>query len=530
MNEVYTQFISILYGIWRNRKVALAVAWGVSILGWLYISQIPNTYESKTRLHFDADTVLSPLMSDLTVNSDIYNRILSLRETLLSLENVENTIRNTNIKNIISPNRELTQEDMAFWVSEISGDFLIEPESTTLFSMSYSHENPTIAYGVVQGFLDAFMGGQFIDSSQELTGALAFIERQLVDQEAKLEAAEKRRSEFVQANMNFLSSTGQTYFEQLSAAREEVATVQLEIEELESQRQQIINYRDELPPFVAAYGVGPITGAQRVTIETRIASMVTQLDELYVSGKKDQHPDVVIIKDQIRALEEQLAAEKQELNRAMTEGDTSALSNMDGLRPNPLFDQLSIRLVDAESEIARLEARKMQREAVVNNLLSLSQRVPEVEAEEARLNRDYEILLENYNVLLTKREEARMTQVLGDTSQGIDYSLLEPPVMPTSPASPNRLFLIVLSMFVGIIAGCGVAFIMNQFHNTFSSEQRLRDVFNLPVLGSVSAILSKQDEALRKRNLIASSAMFGGLFVASLFVYIILEQMNSSIV
>lgn len=530
MNEVYTQFISILYGIWRNRKVALAVAWGVSILGWLYISQIPNTYESKTRLHFDADTVLSPLMSDLTVNSDIYNRILSLRETLLSLENVENTIKNTNIKNVISPNRELTQEDLAFWVDEISGDFLIEPESTTLFSMSYSHENPVIAYGVVQGFLDAFMSGQFIDSSQELSGALAFIERQLVDQEAKLEAAEKRRSDFVQANMNFLSSTGQTYFEQLSAAREEVAAVQLEIDELESQRQQIINYRDELPPFVAAYGVGPITGAQRVTIETRIASMITQLDELYVTGKKDQHPDVVIIKDQIRALEEQLAAEKQEMNRAMTEGDTSALSSMDGLRPNPLFDQLSIRLVDAESEIARLEARKMQREAVVNNLLSLSQRVPEVEAEEARLNRDYEILLENYNVLLTKREEARMTQVLGDTSQGIDYSLLSPPVLPTSPASPNRLFLIVLSMFVGIIAGCGVAFIMNQFHNTFSSEQRLRDVFNLPVLGSVSAILSKQDEALRKRNLIASSAMFGGLFVASLFVYIILEQMNSSIV
>lgn len=530
MNEVYTQFISILYGIWRNRKVALAVAWGVSILGWLYISQIPNQFESKTRLHFDTDTVLSPLMSDLTVNSNIYNQILSLRETLLSLENVENTIMNTNIKNVLSPNGEISQEDLAYWVDEIAADFLIEPESTSLFSMSYSNENPVIAHGVVQGFLDAFMSGLYVDSSQELTGALAFIESQLAEQEAKLEAAEKRRSAFVQANMNFLSSTGQTYFEQLSTAREEVATVQLEIDELESQRQQIIDYRDELPPFVAAFGVGPITGAQRVTVETRIASMVTQLDEQYILGKKDQHPDVVILKDQIRALEEQLVVEKEQLEQAMTDGDTSSLSSMDGLRPNPLFDQLSIRLVDAESEIARLEARKAQREAVVNNLLSLSQQVPEVEAEEARLNRDYEILLENYNVLLTKREEARMTQVLGDTSQGINYSLLEPPVVPRSPASPNRLFLIVLSMFVGIITGCGVAFIMNQFHNTFSSEQRLRDVFNLPVLGSVSAILSKQDEALRKRNLITSSAMFGGLFVASLFVYIILEQMNASVV
>ncbi|HRW30033.1 MAG TPA: hypothetical protein P5227_08550, partial [Emcibacteraceae bacterium] len=111
-----------------------------------------------------------------------------------------------------------------------------------------------------------------------------------------------------------------------------------------------------------------------------------------------------------------------------------------------------------------------------------------------------------------------------------NYSLIEPATMPTSPASPNRLFLVVVSMVVGIIAGSGVAFIMNQFHSTFSSEQKLRDVFNLPVLGSVSAILSKQDEILRKRSMVASSVMFGGLFVAGVFVYIILERMNASVV
>ena len=87
MNEIYTQFISILYGIWRNRKIALAVAWGVSMLGWLYISQIPNQFEAKARLHFDTDRVLTPLMSDLTVNNNIYNQILAMRETLLGMEN-----------------------------------------------------------------------------------------------------------------------------------------------------------------------------------------------------------------------------------------------------------------------------------------------------------------------------------------------------------------------------------------------------------------------------------------------------------
>ena len=530
MTELYTHFLSILYGIWRNRKVALLVAWAVSILGWLYIAQIPNQFESKARLHFETDNVLTPLMSDLTVNNNIFNQILSMRETLLGLDNIEKVVLGTNIKNVISSTGELSQAELNDIVSDIASNFLIEPESNTLFSMAYENEDPIVAHGVVQGFLDAFMGGQLSDSSVELTGALLFIENQLKDQETKLEAAEKRRSDFVSENMSFLSTNGQTYFQNLTVARQEVIDVDLLIEELQSQRQQIITYRDQLPPFVSSFGAGPINGAQRVTIETRIASMVTQLDEHYVGGKKDQHPDVVILRDQIAALEAKLVTEKEDLAKALNDGDTSSLSSLDGLRPNPLFDQLSIKLIDVEGEIAKLEARKIQKEGAVSNLVSLAQRVPEVEAEEARLNRDYEVLLANYNVLLGKREEARMTQVLDNNSQGINYSLIEPAQIPLAPTSPDRLLLILTCLLAAIVMGAGVAFVMSQFRNTISSEQRLRDVFNLPVLGSVSAILSKQDEAIRKRNIVASSAMFGGLFIASIFVYIVLEQMNATVI
>lgn len=338
MNEIYTQFISILYGIWRNRKIALVIAWAVSIVGWLYISQIPNQYQSKARLHFDTNTVLTPLMSDLTINNNIYNQIVSMRETLLSSDNVKKVIMGTNIINLVSSNGELTEGQLNLLVREISGRFLIQPESSTIFSMSYTHRDPILAHGVVQGFLDAFMGGQLVDSSSELTGALLFIERQLLDQEAKLEEAEGRRSSFVQDNMSFLSSTGQTYYQNLNTARQEVADVELLINELESQKQQIIDYRNELPPFVSSFGTGPLSGAQKVTIETRIANMVTQLDELYVRGYKDQHPDVVILQNQIDSLQEKLVEEKEQLAVAMNNGDTAALSTMDGLRPNPLFE------------------------------------------------------------------------------------------------------------------------------------------------------------------------------------------------
>lgn len=530
MNEIYVQFMSIFYGIWRNRVIALIVAWFVAVVGWIFISQIPNIYESRAELHFDTDRVLTPLMSDLTLDNTIYSQVITMRETLFGRENVEKVINETNIKNLINPSGSMTEAELALMVGRINENFYIEPLSDTLFSMSFISEDPILAHGVVQGFLDAFMGGHLVDNASELSGAVTFIEEQLLDQEQKLQEAEQKRANFVQNNMSFLSSTGQTYYQSLNTAREDVLAVDLELEELNSQRQQIIDYRDNLPPFVTSVTQSAILGDQRVTVQTRISSMVSQLDELYIRGYKQQHPDVVILKAQITALEGQLVEENIAKEQALVDRNSEALSNMEGLVPNPLLNDLSIKLLDVEGEIARLIARKVQKETVVTNLLSLANRVPEVEAEEARLNRDYEVLLGNYNSLLSKREEARMSQVLGSQSQGIVYSLITPAEIPREPISPLRHVLVITSVLVGLIIGALVALIMSTLKSTFSTEQRLRDVFNLPVLGSVSVILTAKQRKSQRNNVIATGTLFGGLIVASMFVYVALESLNSNIV
>ena len=94
-------------------------------------------------------------MSGLTLNNSVYNQILSLRETLLGRETIEAVINGTNIHNLLTPTGELTELEMNLWTSRIASRFRIAPESTTLFSLSFTDQNPIIAHGVVQGFLDA---------------------------------------------------------------------------------------------------------------------------------------------------------------------------------------------------------------------------------------------------------------------------------------------------------------------------------------------------------------------------------------
>ena len=44
---------------WRFRWPAMALAWTVCVVGWLYVMALPNRYEAKTEVYVDASTGLT---------------------------------------------------------------------------------------------------------------------------------------------------------------------------------------------------------------------------------------------------------------------------------------------------------------------------------------------------------------------------------------------------------------------------------------------------------------------------------------
>ena len=54
MGNIYDEAMVALHGIWRRRWLALAVAWGIGLLGWMVVSLIPNTFKSEARIYVQA--------------------------------------------------------------------------------------------------------------------------------------------------------------------------------------------------------------------------------------------------------------------------------------------------------------------------------------------------------------------------------------------------------------------------------------------------------------------------------------------
>lgn len=516
MNEVYQQIVSILYGIWQRRNYALMTAWGVCVLGWFAVAQIPNQYQASARIYVDTQSMLNNLMKGMTASTDVYQQLNMVRQTLISRPNMEKVVRMTDLDL-----QARNESDLEAIVSDLQRRISLQSSGVNLFKLNYEDPNPELSKRVVQSLLTLFVEANIGASRKDLAGTRRFLDEQIRKHEQELAAAERRRAQFQQKNLGFLPGDS-SYFDKLQEARSELVVANANLDEARLRRNELNRHLENIPPYISAAGNSGLPVAGGVSdLPQRIAAKQRRLDELRERGYKDQHPDVVIMKDTIEALKDEYAREQQAMAERLESGNIDSVLPGSNVVPNPVYEQLKVRLIEMETQIASLQGRLEQRQRAVEQLEAMAQRVPEVEAEMARLNRDYDIIKANYEKLLERRESARLAQALETKTDGVQIRVIDPPQVPQMPSSPNRLLFLSGVLLLGIGAGVAVAFLLSQLHTTFTTTQRLRDTFSMPVLGSISAIVGDRDRKTQIRNMLAFVIGTAGLFGAYMGVVLI---------
>ncbi|MCM3693166.1 YveK family protein [Neobacillus niacini] len=65
-----------------------------------------------------------------------------------------------------------------------------------------------------------------------------------------------------------------------------------------------------------------------------------------------------------------------------------------------------------------------------------------------------------------------------------------------TPVNPKPLLNILVALFIGLVAGIGLAFILEYFDNTVKDEQEIEKLIGVPVLG----VIATMDDAMVKDN------------------------------
>jgi polysaccharide chain length determinant protein (PEP-CTERM system associated) len=160
----------------------------------------------------------------------------------------------------------------------------------------------------------------------------------------------------------------------------------------------------------------------------------------------------------------------------------------------------------------RVRADEYQRRAEI--LKEMMDTVPQVEAELTRLNRDYGIHKAQYEALLERLEQARLSEEAGQSADNVKFKVIDPPRLPLTPIGPNRPLFMSIVLLAGIGAGIGIAFVLSFLRPVFDSRRSLREVTGLPVLGSVGMVWTAGQIWRRRMGLVAFVFAASGLAVA----------------
>ena len=489
------------YGIvaWRRRWVAVILAWAICLAGWLGVVFIPDQYRSTARLYVDTGAVLTPLLKGLALDSSTSSDVDILQRTLLSRPNIEKLISKTDLDL-----RASTPTQRERLIQSLTTSIRIQPQMSNLFTIEYADRSPRLARDVVQTIVTLFVENATGNSRDDMESARLFLERQIASYEAKLRTAEQARAAFQVRYADLLPATAGGV-SRLDAARDQAQLLRGQVIDATSRRDLLRQEMNTTLPLLVTetYG-GFVAGPGNAGGPMSLADAEQNLQQLQLRFT-DKYPDVVAARNLVAAMRAGVASPG---GSAGTHGSPSSHGRS---VPNPVYEQLKVRLVDTESALASLQRQAADAGREAADLADIARGAPGVQAQYINLNRDYDVLRKNYDELLARRESMRIGAAANDEADEVKLRIVDAPQVPTIPVGPKRLLLTIGVLLAGVGAGIGLVFLSVQIDSSFFSVQDLRGI-GLPVLGGVS-LRERRKGRRRYSGLIGFAASIGSLFV-----------------
>src|SRR3569623_77491 len=253
MDGLYEQIRITLHQLWQRRWLALAVAWGLCVLGWLGIAFIPNSYESPAHVAVEARQMLPSQVGMPQPGPADVNR---LKQTIPSTENLTKVVRRTDLNSLVSSDRDLAAEvemlRQSFKVTATTEN-IFEIGATAKVSGFTNAQNAKLAAAIVQNLIDLFVSDNLSGDLTEANQSLTYLDNEVRKREQELQQAEQKRAEFEQRYLGLLPGEG-SIEQRMAAARAEMVNIDQQIIQAQASLAGLRTQLASTPPTIAGVG------------------------------------------------------------------------------------------------------------------------------------------------------------------------------------------------------------------------------------------------------------------------------------
>jgi uncharacterized protein involved in exopolysaccharide biosynthesis len=349
-------------------------------------------------------------------------------------------------------------------------------DGTIAFTVSYTDGSPDRAFQVANEFMTLFLSEDVRTRTAGASNTTDFFKQEVARLAGTVDQIEAKIAQYKAEHAGALPEHLNLHLNMLEQANRDLTANQAAITSLDEELRF-------LQTQLSSYFSGANTEKGPATELTRLKAELVQLRSVY----HDSHPNVKAVRDQIRALEAELAPSREiqtlqgqladadkelrEAEKALEAGDPAIeelrakvadlqerLTNRIETEATSgggdfLSAQLQARIAVANSRRSALEERGNELTTKITELQARIASTPEVERGLQQLTRNYENVSREYQDVLAKQQEAQLAENLEDNQKAEKFSILEPAQRPEEPSSPERVKLAILALFAALGAG-----------------------------------------------------------------------------
>jgi len=482
----------------RRRWIIIAATCVVTLTAIGVAFQIPNQFTSEATILVDAQKVSERYVVS-TTNSDVMQALEAMEHEVLSRPRLLAIIDELGLypkqKETLAP-----EELIELMRKKLSIESLGKPgqSASNTFQISFTAADPQVAHQVTSRLATLFIEQNLKTRSEQATTTTTFLHEQLEITKNKLAAQEERLRDFKmqylgelpeqqQGNVGILAGL-ETQLDNVMSTRNQAQQQRLYLESLLNQQRRT----GRRVPFVGISGSGQIVTLLQAALNdlNRLQAERRTLLTSYTS----QHPDVLKKDQEIK--QQQSVIEDLKSAKAAKTVETNHERPAE-VTPDPEEDlsvvQLTGQLQANALEIENLNKKEVKLRMEIDQYRSRLNLTPVREQQLTSMQRDYDLLKQHYGDLLRKEQESQLATNLEKRQEGQQFRLADPPNLPTRPSSPKRIKISLIALFAGLVAGCGLAFLIEMRKSPFYKEGDVKNL-GLPMVIGVPRFFTPTEE------------------------------------
>ncbi len=247
---------------------------------------------------------------------------------------------------------------------------------------------------------------------------------------------------------------------------------------------------DQLPETVPQ--VTTARNPQLTRLETKRRQLQEQIEtRTGIQRMTPKHPELIALHEQIAAIDQQIR-------------DTPAeIVVQKQITSNAKRDALELQLAQAQASVASLTQQQQSLQDQITRLNTQTADLFPVRSSYGKLKREAEQAQRQLAFWEGNLRRVQMALAAEAGNRGVILDFIKPCRPLRRPISPDITHVLAAAFALGLSAGGICVYFAHRSDESFSESDRLTEVVDIPLLGSVSEIISqRQRQTRRVRNLV----------------------------